>query len=82
LPTIRLLNEAPHQLPPQNNKGIIAKQRRFHTARVKNRSDAVSSGCALPCMNVQHWLADSPDDAEDAYVSIVCQDVHKTSLHQ
>jgi hypothetical protein len=34
LPTIRLLNEAPHQLPPQNHKGIIAKQRRFHTARV------------------------------------------------
>jgi hypothetical protein len=36
LPTIRSLNEAPHQLPPQNHEGIIAKQRRFHTARVKS----------------------------------------------
>lgn len=25
LPTIRLLNEAPHQLPPQNHERIIAK---------------------------------------------------------
>jgi hypothetical protein len=24
-------------------------------------------------MNVQHWLADGPDDAENAYTSIVCQ---------
>jgi hypothetical protein len=37
LPTIGLLNEAPHQLPPQHHKGIIAKQQRFHTARVKRR---------------------------------------------
>jgi hypothetical protein len=24
-------------------------------------------------MNVQHWLADGPDVAEDTYVSVVCQ---------
>jgi hypothetical protein len=34
LPTIRLFNEASHQLPPQNHERIIAKQPRFHTARV------------------------------------------------
>ena len=34
LPTIRLFNEAPHQLPPQNHERILANQQRFHTAKV------------------------------------------------
>jgi hypothetical protein len=29
--------------------------------------------CPQTGLNVQHWLADSPDAAEHAYVSVVCQ---------
>jgi hypothetical protein len=36
LPTIRLFNEAPYQLPPQNHERILANKQRFHTARVIN----------------------------------------------
>jgi hypothetical protein len=32
LPTIRLLNEAPHHFPPQNHGRIITAALRFHTA--------------------------------------------------
>jgi hypothetical protein len=35
LPTISLLNEAPHQFPRRITRRIITAARRFHTARVK-----------------------------------------------
>ena len=35
--------------------------------------------CPQTSMNVQHWLADTTDDAKDAYVPVVCQAC--TKLH-
>jgi hypothetical protein len=29
--------------------------------------------CPRTGLNVQHWVVDSPDDAKDAYASVVCQ---------
>jgi len=46
LPTIRLFNEAPHQLLPQNHE---RNQQRFHTARVKScRRDKFNTASGLP----------------------------------
>ncbi|MET4198734.1 hypothetical protein [Bradyrhizobium sp. LA6.12] len=51
-----LLNEASHQLPPQNHERILANQQRFHTARV-NR--VTLGACrSLPVYTCERTLLD------------------------